>query len=319
MDTATAELDPFVHPALFYRGDREYLQATLPFIRGGLAAGEPVAVAVPERNLRLLRTWLGPQASSVCFLDMTREGRNPGRIIPAVLRAFADPHEGRRVRILGEPVWPGRSVTEYPACLQHEALVNLAFPGRAVTIMCPYDADALEPGVVRDAETTHPVLLDGSGLRVSDAYAPERAIRDANRVLPDPERAEALDFGGPRNGERFGVRELARAREFAVGHAARAGLRGERLGDLRMIAGELVANSLDHGGGRGVLRVWAEGGQVVMDVRDAGHITDPLVGRRPVDARRRGACGLLVTNLLSDLVRVHTGEGGTTVRVYFTI
>ncbi|MFC3985599.1 anti-sigma factor RsbA family regulatory protein [Streptosporangium jomthongense] len=310
MDTATAELDPFVHPALFYRGDHEYLQATLPFIRGGLAAGEPVAVAVPERNLRLLRTWLGPLASSVCFLDMTREGRNPGRIIPAVLRAFADPHEGRRVRIVGEPVWPGRSTTEYPACLQHEALVNLAFPGRAVTIMCPYDVEALEPTVVRDAETTHPVLLDGSGLRVSDAYAPERAIRDANRVLPDPRRAEVLSFGGG---------ELARAREFAVGHAARAGLRGERLDDLRLIAGELVANSLDHGGGRGVLRVWTEGGQVVLDVRDAGHITDPLAGRGPVDPGRRRACGLLVTNLLSDLVRVHTGEGGTTVRVYFTV
>ncbi|MBB4917720.1 anti-sigma factor RsbA family regulatory protein [Streptosporangium saharense] len=312
MDTATADLDPFVHPALFYRGDHEYLQATLPFIRGGLAAGEPVAVAVPERNLRLLRAWLGPQASAVCFLDMTREGRNPGRIIPGVLRAFADPHEGRRVRIVGEPVWPGRSLTEYPACLQHEALVNLAFPGRAVTIMCPYDADALAPGVVRDAETTHPVLLDGSGLRLSEAYAPERAIRDANRALPDPETAETLTFGS-------GDGDPGRAREFAAGRASRAGLSGERLGDLRLIAGELVADSLGHGGGGGVLRVWTEGGQVVMDVRDAGRITDPLAGRGPVDPRLRGSRGLLVTNLLSDLVRVHTGEDGTTVRVYFTI
>ncbi|WP_271219514.1 sensor histidine kinase [Streptosporangium carneum] len=306
----TADLDPFVHPALFYRGTHEYLQATLPFIRGGLTAGEPVAVAVPERNLRLLRTQLGEAASEVHLVDMTKAGRNPGRIIPGVLRAFADRHADRRVRIIGEPIWPGRSVTEYPACVQHEALINLAFPGRAVTILCPYDVEGLDPEIVKDAEMTHPVVIDSAGLRLSDAYAPERVIHDHNRPLPDPRDAATLSFGDS---------ALMHLRDFVAGHASDAGLSGERLEDLRLIASELAANSLDHGGGHGVLRIWAENGQVVMDVSDAGHITDPLAGRRPVDPRQRGSRGLLVTNLLSDLVRVHTGEGGTTVRVYFTI
>lgn len=310
MDTASADLDPFVHPALFYRGDHEYLQATLPFIRGGLAAGEPVAVAVPERNLRLLWSRLGTAASEVRFIDMTQAGRNPGRIIPGILRAFADLHTDRRVRIVGEPIWPGRSATEYPACVQHEALINLAFPGREVTILCPYDVDGLEPEVVKDAEMTHPVLIDDSGLRLSAAYAPERVIQDYNRPLPDPLDAAAF---------RFGADDLAEVRDFVAGHASRAGLSGERLEDLRLIASELAANSLDYGGGGGVVRIWTEDGQVVTDVRDAGHIADPLVGRRPVDPRQRGSRGLLVTNLLSDLVRIHTGAGGTTIRVYFTI
>ncbi|OXM61064.1 MEDS domain-containing protein, partial [Amycolatopsis vastitatis] len=51
--------EPFVHPALFYRGADEYLAGTVPFIRSGLAAGEPVAVAVPGPNLALLRAELG--------------------------------------------------------------------------------------------------------------------------------------------------------------------------------------------------------------------------------------------------------------------
>ncbi|MEV7007246.1 sensor histidine kinase [Streptosporangium sp. NPDC051022] len=311
MDIATAEQDPFVHPALFYRGVREYLQATLPFIRGGLVADEPVAVAVPGRNLRLLRTELGEAAASrVRFIDMTEAGRNPGRIIPGLLRTFTDLHADRRVRIIGEPIWPGRSDTEYPACVQHEALINLAFPGRAVTILCPYDLDGLKGEVVKDAEMTHPVLIDGFGLRLSDAYAPERVIRDYNRPLSDPCDAAVFDFG---------CGDLAAVRDFVAEHASHAGLRGERLEDLRLIAGELAANSLDHGGGGGRLRLWSEDGQVVMDVSDAGHITDPLAGRRPVAPRQQGSRGLLVTNLLSDLVRVHTGEGGTTVRVYFTI
>ena len=45
--TANAE-EAFAHPALFYQGPWEYLSETVPFIREGLAADEPVAVAVPR-------------------------------------------------------------------------------------------------------------------------------------------------------------------------------------------------------------------------------------------------------------------------------
>lgn len=136
--------DPFVHPALFYRGTDEYIAGTVPFIAEGLAKGEPVAVAVPGPQLDLIRQSLGTSAAQVKLLDMTEEGRNPGRIIPGVLRAFADEHRGR-VRIIGEPIWPDRSVVEYPACAQHEALINRAFAGRRATILCPYDTEGLSP------------------------------------------------------------------------------------------------------------------------------------------------------------------------------
>nr|BBJ55478.1 hypothetical protein SAVMC3_81070 [Streptomyces avermitilis] len=81
MSTA-APADPFVHPALFYRGDRQYVAGTVPFVLDGLSAGEPVAVAVPGPQLKLMKTELGADADQVHFLDMTQAGRNPGRIIP---------------------------------------------------------------------------------------------------------------------------------------------------------------------------------------------------------------------------------------------
>ena len=40
----------FVHPALFYSGTAEYLAGCVPFVRAGLTAGEPVAIAVPDRK-----------------------------------------------------------------------------------------------------------------------------------------------------------------------------------------------------------------------------------------------------------------------------
>ncbi|MGI5287650.1 anti-sigma factor RsbA family regulatory protein [Nonomuraea polychroma] len=300
--------EPFSHPALFYRSDGEYVAATTAFVREGLAAGEPVAIAVPGRNLAMIEAELGPDADAVKLLDMTVAGRNPGRIIPAVLRDFADRHRHGHVRIIGEPIWPGRSETEYPACAQHEALINMAFTGRHVTILCPYDTVGLEPEVIREAARTHPVLRDVAREWHSDDYAPEQVVEGHNRPMEEPEEFLSL---------RFDHTNLSAARALAAEQAAKMGFTGDRLDDIRLAAAELGANSLDHGGGSGTIRAWAEDGRLVCEVSDAGHITDPLAGRRPVDPRHSGSRGLLIVNLLSDLVRVHTRAGATTIRVYF--
>ncbi len=298
---------PFVHPALFYRDDEEYLAGTVPFVRAGRAAGEPVAVAVPGRRLELLRDALGETSREVAWLDMAEAGRNPGRIFPGVLRGFADRHHGGRVRIIGEPIWPGRTATEYPACAQHEALINLAFAGRGVSILCPYDTAGLDEVALADARATHPVLIDRHGEHVSEDYAPHRVIRAYNRPLPEPSGAVAMSFD---------LDALPRVREFACRWAARLGLGADAVGDLELAVSELAANSCLHGGGSGTARLWAEDGQVVCEVRDAGTITDPLAGRRPAHMSPHGGRGILLVHHLADLVRMHTGPGGTAIRVY---
>lgn len=103
-----------------------------------------------------------------------------------MLRAFTDAHSGGRVRITGEPIWPGRSSFGYPACVQHEALINAAFRGCEVTILCPYDADRLEPDVLADAWSTHPLVIDAVGELPSDSYDPERVIARCNEPLVCP-------------------------------------------------------------------------------------------------------------------------------------
>ncbi|MFI8067828.1 anti-sigma factor RsbA family regulatory protein [Streptomyces sp. NPDC086033] len=300
-------VEPFVHPALFYRGEEEYLHGTVPFVRDGLKAGEPVAVAVPGPNLAMLKAALGEDVAHVKFLDMTEAGRNPGRIIPRVLRAFADTHRHTRVRIIGEPIWAGRSTVEYPACVQHEALINPAFEGRDVTILCPYDADRLDEQVLTDAYATHPLIISGGRERPSTSYAPEHVVARYNQPLEQPAAAEELAFQADR---------LPGARHFAVERAARFGLSGGRLEDVALIVAELTTNSVVHGGGSGVLRVWAEGDQVVCEVRDHGNLDDPLAGRRPPAREKPGGRGLLLVHSLADLVRLHTGPDGTTVRCY---
>ncbi|MEO3873952.1 anti-sigma factor RsbA family regulatory protein [Nonomuraea sp. B12E4] len=302
--------EPFLHPALFYRGEREYAAATTAFVRAGLAAGEPVAVAVPAGNLAVIEAELGSDARAVHLLDMSKVGRNPGRIIPAVLGDFADRHPGRPVRIIGEPIWPGRTATEYPACAQHEALINLSFAGRWITILCPYDAARLDPLILREAALTHPVLRDATGEWPSADYAPDLVVDGHNRPLEEPVGFVSL---------RFDRTNLSATRALAARRAVELGFGRDRLDDIRLTVAELGANSLDHGGGAGLIRVWTAEGRLVCEVSDAGHITDPLAGRKPVDPRASGSRGLLIVNLLSDLVRVHTHAGGTAVRAYFDL
>ncbi|MFD5451756.1 anti-sigma factor RsbA family regulatory protein [Streptomyces sp. NPDC127100] len=305
--TTPASDEVFAHPALFYRSEREYTDCSVSFVRQGLEAGEPVAVAVPAPNLELIRAGLGTEARDVVFLDMTEAGRNPGRIIPGVLRAFADEHAGARVRIIGEPVWAGRSAAEYPACAQHEALINAAFTGRPATILCPYDESRLHADVLADARRTHPTVIADGREAASGSYDWPAVVARYDEPLTAP--PDAASFA-------FGAEELPDARRFAVARARSLGLPERRLPDLELAVAELTTNSVVHGGGRGTLAVWAEAGQTVCEVRDAGRLTDPLAGRRPPERGQIGGRGLLLVHYVSDLVRTHTAEDGTAVRFH---
>ncbi|MDT0611218.1 anti-sigma factor RsbA family regulatory protein [Streptomyces lancefieldiae] len=306
MNTVTGD-GAFAHPALFYGSEQEYAERTVTFVREGLAAGEPVAVAVPAPNLELIRAGLAAHAQDVLFLDMAEAGRNPGRIIPGVLRAFADAHAQERVRIIGEPIWAGRSAAEYPACAQHEALINAAFAGRSATILCPYDEARLDPGVLADALVTHPTVIARGRERASDAYDWRAVVDRYNEPLRPAPDADILSFGAA---------ELPDARRFAVSRAASLGLGERRLQDLELAVAELTTNSVVHGGGHGTLAIWAEAGQVVCEVRDTGRLSDPLAGRRPPERGQIGGRGLLLVHHVADLVRVHTTDEGTGVRLH---
>ncbi|MFK3985201.1 anti-sigma factor RsbA family regulatory protein [Micromonospora sp. NPDC050397] len=299
----------FAHPAMFYANRDEYLAGTIPFIRAGLSAGEPVLVAVPEANLGLIRDALGADLGRVESQDMAVAGRNPGRIIPHVLLAFAAAHPDRRVRIVGEPIWAGRSEAEYPACAQHEALINAAFVGRRATILCPYDTGRLRQRWVEDAHRTHPVLRHGTTAWDSPDYGdPFTVAAGFNLSLSrPPAHAETVTV---ELHAIWALRRLVTARGIA------AGLAPDRVADLTLAVSELAANTVEHAGAAGTLAVWTDETELVCQLTDTGHITEPLAGRIPAPVEQPGGRGLLLVNELCDLVRVHTRPGATTIRVH---
>jgi anti-sigma regulatory factor (Ser/Thr protein kinase) len=297
----------FQHIGLFYRSRDEYLAGTITYIRRGLAAGEPVMVAVPSENLKLIREEIGSQP--VLTHDMSAEGRNPGRILPGVLLAFAQAHPGRRVRIVGEPMWPARTPLEYPACAQHEALINAAFHGRDASILCPYDAAHLGDAVLHDARRTHPLVETSGTLAVSADYGdPVDVVAGFNVPLTAPPAHAAAMTVTPVN--------LAEIRRLAGAQGVEAGLPRDRIADLVLAVNELATNTVLHAGSTGTVRIWIEAAHLVCDVTDSGHLANPLAGRLPAPVDQAGGRGLLLVNHLCDLVRVHTRPAATTIRIY---
>lgn len=298
-----------VHSAVFYRSAGEYAEAVATFVEQGRNAGEPALVAVPRANLKLLRATLSSSADMVTYLDMSVLGRNPSRIIP-VIRRFTGIHPGC-TRFVNEAFWAGRTPAEVREATRHEALINAAFAGVLITILCPYDATELDEAVLDDAQLTHPHVLERGHLRASPRYTgTAAALAIAEQPFPaPPAHAQTLTFGLP---------ELPILRSLARKHAAIAGLSGDRIEGLALAVNEAAANTICHANSPGTLRIWHDRTALICEICDSGHITDPLAGRHPASPDTGRGNGLHVINQVCDLVELHTGRWGTAIRMHMT-
>lgn len=299
---------PFRHEALFYAGDDEYLKGTVPYVEGGLASGEPVLVVVPQDRLELLREVLPTGNPLLQLADMEAIGRNPARIIPAwadfVLPLLA---EGRTSRGIGEPIWPGRSAEELTECTWHETLINTAFGEAAgFSLLCPYDTTGLDPSVIEAAYSTHPLAGPPDGITPSSSYRTELPTCPDEPLSPIPEDATWLPF------DEHGHPELRRMVRTA---AVSVGLAPDTVDDVVLAVNEAVVNTVRHGGGIGRLCTWRDDGAFLCEVRDGGHIRDPLAGRRRPPVDRAGGRGLWLITQLSDLVQIRQLDDEQAIRI----
>jgi anti-sigma regulatory factor (Ser/Thr protein kinase) len=309
--TFTQPVEEFRHEALMYAGIGDFLAGTVPFVRGGLEAGEPVLVVESAAKIAMLRAELGPDADIVHFADMAGVGANPARIIPA-WRDFVQQHSGagRRLRGIGEPIWKERGPVELIECQRHESLLNTAFAtGDPWWLLCPYDTLALDPAVIDEARRSHPYVTDGATFRRSDDYRGlDASGAPFDAPLPEPTR--------PAYEMAFQVGDLVALRGLVYRHASGAGLDSSRAADLVLTVNEVATNSLRHGGGKGTLRVWQDSFALTCEVRDSGRFEHPLVDRERPTPGAAGPRGLWLANQLCDLVQIRTFATGSAVRVH---
>jgi anti-sigma regulatory factor (Ser/Thr protein kinase) len=304
------------HQAMVGRDSAECVESVLAFVEDGLRQGEAVSIGLSAGLGRRLGRILGTQRL-VAYFDMTELGRNPGRIIAAMLD-FARTHAstaqatqdqaGRSLRYVSEPFWAGRSDAERAETARHESLVESALTGAPASVLCVYNADRLDADTMTCAERMHPVVIAGGQPRASAEYAGRGVVPPhCDRPLaPVPPTATRLSYRD----------DLRAVRDTVTACAAEAGLAPGRTTDLVLAVSEVAANTLRHTPGPGTLHVWRAGDEIICQVTDSGQIADPLVGRRrpAADSFRHG--GLWVVNQVCDLVELRTGPDGTTVRMH---
>jgi anti-sigma regulatory factor (Ser/Thr protein kinase) len=300
--------EDYRHELYPYSGPDEFVQGTAGFIQEALDSGEAVVVAVPEEKVSLLRAAIRDDAA-VRYVDTTGVAHHPGRLIGAWQRWITEQaSEGRPVRGVGESPWDKvRSRAEADELRYHEWLLNRAFSqGPAWWLLCPYDVAHARADLPRMARCHPEMRADGRTVRCED-YDPAAAYAFTPFSDPCDPYEEFLYTSG----------DLAALREKITACAAQQGLGGRRLRELNLAATEVATNSIRHGGGQGVLRTWGEEDRMVCEFRDAGHLQDPLAGRRMPRPDQAGGRGLWLVHQLCDLVEIRSApDEGTTVRLH---
>ena len=306
MVTAAIPGNQFRHLALLYHGHGEYLSVLRTFIQACAARGDAVFIAVPRRKTLLVRRELADASAYMTLADMAELGRNPARIIPAVL-SYASQHRGQNVCFIGEPIWPGRTAAEIEEATRHEALINLAFRDSPVTVLCPYNGVRLP----KWSWLTRPARIrpsSGTARRQRASVTEGRPTFRRDVTGRCPRRPPTL--------RRWPT--ATTCTRCAASSPAGPSVPGSppRIPNLVLAIGELAANTLRHTSGGGTVQFWRTGDRIVCQVSDTGQITDPLARHRVPPDEELGGKGLWLVNQVCDLVQARTGRMGTITRLH---
>ncbi len=294
------------HAAQFCRTADELIRGIEAFVRDGMNSGQAALVASAGATLTELRSRLDTGGEQISWIDLAGGGGRPGRFTSALL-AFAERHRGQSVRCVQEPGWHTRPASELSEALRHEALVNLALTRSSASVLCAFSSELAEE--LRDrVRRTHPaVIRDGQWQSSRHFSAADTPWRGGEPLAPAPDLAARLTYRD----------DLRAVRRFAASRALDLGLPHARITDMVLAVSELVANTRGHTSGTGHLTIWAEPGEVICQVDDGGHITDPLAGiRRSPPGTPAGRQGIWVVYQLADLTEIRTSPAGTTVRLH---
>jgi transcriptional regulator with XRE-family HTH domain len=170
------------HAALIYEDEDEFASGVHPFAAEGVERSEVVMVVTRPANIEMVRKGLGRDARRVEFIDSASWYTAPAATLVAY-REFvrAKLESGAAwVRVVGEPVWSGRTSAEARLWARYESLINLAFALWPVTVLCPYDRRSLRPTILRQAHATHPeILSDGVAESSPDYVSPDGFVLES--------------------------------------------------------------------------------------------------------------------------------------------
>jgi anti-sigma regulatory factor (Ser/Thr protein kinase) len=300
---------------VYYGEDAELLAVVVPFLRDGVAAGEPTVVALGEEHAGLVRAALPPDdAAKVVFHPGGDMYARPASAIRSYREMLADytAAGAAQIRIIGE-LPPTELDTTWDWWARYESAINDAYDEFPLWSMCAYDTRTTSPWVLADVARTHPRSAAPDGRHVpSEAYVtPTEFLSAPMPVTPDPLQLTAppVELVDPAPHE-------ARAVLKRLAASVPEALDRDKLADLQLAVTEVVTNGVAHGKLPVVLRCWAGADRLVVTVTDRGEgPTDAFAGLQAAAHAPIGGVGLWLANQLCDHVALDRTGDGFTVRL----
>jgi anti-sigma regulatory factor (Ser/Thr protein kinase) len=301
----------YFHEAGFYGSDDEFLDLVVPFVEGGIAAGEPTLLAFGEPNEKLVRDAMG-EPEGLSYLRGSAQYARPAGAIKKYRDLLAEHVAGGagQIRVAGDVPHPGIGVP-WDWWARYEATVNHAYDDFPLWGLCPYDTRITPESVLDNVARTHPHLASPDGAhRVNEKF--EDPIGFLGSLTPAG--ADALESTRP-------FAELhdftpAIARNAVLQAAAGTEVPANEVEDMLIAVSEAVANAYRHGLTPVRLRLWAGRDRLVVMVTDGGTgPADPFAGLVPVRASTSGGLGLWIVHQLCSRVTMTTGDDGFTLRM----
>ena len=300
----------YYHEAILYDSDEHLLAVVLPFLLGGVEAGEPTVVGLGGRNAELVRRAL-PTGTEVTFLPGGDVYARPTAAIRSYRKLLASyvADGARQIRIVGELPPPVLGAT-FDWWARYESAINHAYDDFPLWSMCAYDTRAISARVLAEVTRTHPrvAMPDGSHVPTDDYTEPPTYLSEQRLMLPDPVQrtTPVVELTDPTPSE---ARDAVRA-------AHRGQLSADGVDDLVVSVSEVVSNALRHGVPPVRVRLWSAADRMVVTVRDGGFgPTDPYAGLLPAGNGAAGGLGLWISHQSCDHVALHREADGFTIRL----
>ncbi len=202
LDEQIAALEYGEHLCMIYDSRAEQMAAAVPFISGGLSAGDRCVYVADDRTIEEVTVALCDAGLDVqaerdrgALLLLTKQDAylrtgefDPAGMIDflrdAVRSAAADGFAG--FRVTGEMTWALGPETGCDRIIEYEALLNEFFPDSRALAICQYNRERFAPAVIHDVLRTHPRAVLGRQVCNNLYYEPPELIlngeHEARRV-----------------------------------------------------------------------------------------------------------------------------------------
>jgi len=338
----------YLHEAVLYDSDEEFLGVVLPFLQEGVAAGEPCLVALGAAGTALVWAGVGDIAG-LTFPGDTYD--RPASVIRSNRELFvAQLTDGAsRIRVASDVPHPGVGAP-WEGWAPYEAAINRAYAEFPLWGLCAYDTRITPGPVLDDVARTHPYFAAADGPRINPRYqdpaefltqrphsrgdpvetasppvidlmdptpaAARHAVHTAGMIRPDSFRPDSVPRDTVRPDPIAPGTFQVDPRQRGTPQPGIPQLDATTIEDLVFAVSEAVTNAVTHGRPPIRVRLWTAPDRIVATVTDCGDgPADPFVGLLPVTNTSSGELGLWLTHQLCSHVTLDTTDEGFTIRL----